>query len=383
MAVDKLTLALHWTFTWLTVIIISTRLIWRKVLRQPFLLGDWLSMAALLCVLTRLGLIHVVLIWGTSNIPAALRAKLNFTSGEIYRREIGSKLSLVNRVFYNSYLWLQKCVLLDVYQRLLNNVSWRNPVLIVYLFIFFGTYTACQVTTFSECAPVEKYWQIVPSAGPCTAAQVQLIVVGVTNIVTDFMLLLLPIPLLIGLQANTRLKMQLTVLFTLGIFIIAITVIRLPINSLNQSMQSSRTTWASTELFTSAVVVNAPTLYGFWNKRRQASKNASSNPTGGRSGLDTIGGSYSADRTRRGAARRTGSHLDYRTEIEGDVYDENYEMGARRPPLGGIMQTKEVLVSELSAVEAKTKGYNHLDDGASSHSSQKHIIQDDPPVKQW
>ncbi|PHH52969.1 hypothetical protein CFIMG_002203RA [Ceratocystis fimbriata CBS 114723] len=385
MAIDKLTLGLHWAFTWLTVIIITTRLIWRKILRQPYLLGDWLSIAALLCVLARLGLIHVVLIWGTSNIPAALRAKLKFTPDEIYRREIGSKLSLANRVFYNSYLWLQKCVLLDVYQRLLNNVSWRKPALAIYLFIFLGTYTACQVTTFSECAPVQKYWQIVPSPGPCVAAQVQLVVVGVTNIVTDFMLLLLPIPLLIGLQANARLKLQLSVLFTLGIFIIAITVIRLPINSLNQSLQSSRTTWASTELFTSAVVVNAPTLYGFWNKRRQASKNASSNPTGGRTGGSTVGtaaGSYSASGTRRGP-RRPGSQIDYMANIEGDIYDDSYEMGARRPPLGGIMQTKEVRVSELSAVEAKTKGYNHLDDGASSHSSQKQMIQEETSVKGW
>ncbi|KAL2886359.1 pth11-like integral membrane [Ceratocystis lukuohia] len=315
MAIDKLTLGLHWAFTWLTVIIITTRLIWRKILRQPYLLGDWLSIAALLCVLARLGLIHVVLIWGTSNIPAALRAKLKFTPDEIYRREIGSKLSLANR--------------------------------------------------------------------PCVAAQVQLVVVGVTNIVTDFMLLLLPIPLLIGLQANARLKLQLSVLFTLGIFIIAITVIRLPINSLNQSLQSSRTTWASTELFTSAVVVNAPTLYGFWNKRRQASKNASSNPTGGRTGGSTVGtavGSYSASGTRRGP-RRPGSQIDYMANIEGDIYDDSYEMGARRPPLGGIMQTKEVRVSELSAVEAKTKGYNHLDDGASSHSSQKQMIQEETSAK--
>ncbi|KKF95399.1 hypothetical protein CFO_g2259 [Ceratocystis platani] len=199
------------------------------------------------------------------------------------------------------------------------------------------------------------------------------------------MLLLLPIPLLIGLQANARLKLQLSVLFTLGIFIIAITVIRLPINSLNQSLQSSRTTWASTELFTSAVVVNAPTLYGFWNKRRQASKNASSNPTGGRTGGSTVGtavGSYSASGTRRGP-RRPGSQIDYMANIEGDIYDDSYEMGARRPPLGGIMQTKEVRVSELSAVEAKTKGYNHLDDGASSHSSQKQMIQEETSAKGW
>ncbi|KKA31155.1 hypothetical protein TD95_005287 [Thielaviopsis punctulata] len=360
MAIDYLTLNLHWAFSIITIALISTRLIWRKVAHQKYVLGDWLSVAALVCVMCRLGLIHVVLVWGTSNIPDSVRAHINFTDREIYRRVIGSKLSLVNRVFYNSYLWLQKCVLLDVYQRLLHNVPWRKTALWVYLTAFFGTYVACQVTTFSECSPVKKYWQIVPSAGSCTEAQLQLVVVGVTNIVTDFMLLLLPIPLLVGLQTNFRLKFQLGCLFALGSFIIAITVIRLPINALNKSMQSSRSTWASVELFTSALVVNAPTIYGLWNKRRQASKPGSSTP---QSGAPFTSG------TRRTAH---GSHLDYTTNVEA----ERFEMGnAPAGPINGIMQTKEVLVSELSAVDAKVKGYNHLDDSASSISSQKHIIR--------
>lgn len=173
------------------------------------------------------------------------------------------------------------------------------------------------------------------------------------------MLLILPIPLLVGLQTNMRLKMQLGCLFALGSFIIAITIIRLPINALNKSMQSSRSTWASIELFTSALVVNAPTIYGLWNKRRQASKNSSSNPNSG------------APYT--GATHRTphASHADYTTNVE----SEGFEMSASRNPMNGIIQTKEVFVSELSAVDAKSKGYNHLDDGASSISSQKHIIR--------
>jgi hypothetical protein len=151
----------------------------------------------------------------------------------------------------------------------------------------------------------------------------QLIVLGVLNIVTDFMLLVMPLPVILKLKAPLRRKVQLVSLFTLGIFIIAITIIRLPINSQNATSQVSRTTWASTELLTSAFVVNAPTLYSFWNKwRREKSgpreQGGGENGNGGdRFAMETIGGSnFSNDGSKK------------------------------RKPSGGIIQTKEVTVTE-------------------------------------
>lgn len=99
---DDPTLLIHWLFSCLAFLIMVVRLVWRKVSKQDFNLGDWFTVAAIVCTLTRLGLIHVVLTWGTNNVSAAYRKTHTFTNEEIYRREIGSKLSIVNRVFYNS-----------------------------------------------------------------------------------------------------------------------------------------------------------------------------------------------------------------------------------------------------------------------------------------
>jgi hypothetical protein len=63
--------------------------------------GNYCTMATMLCAATRGGIIHVVLTWGTNNMFAATRAKTNFTSVEIYRRTIGSKLTITNRPIYN------------------------------------------------------------------------------------------------------------------------------------------------------------------------------------------------------------------------------------------------------------------------------------------
>ncbi|RFU80093.1 pth11-like integral membrane [Trichoderma arundinaceum] len=240
-------------------------------------MGDYFTMAACACALIRLGMIHVVLTWGTNNMTAAQRENHVFTSSEIYQREIGSKLSIANRVFYNSY----------------------------------------------ECNPFYLYWQVLPDPGPCAQAQLQLIVLGVLNIVTDFMLLIMPLPVIFKLKAPLGRKVQLLTLFTLGIFIIAITVIRLPINSSHPYSQVNRTTWASTELLTAAIVVNAPTLYSFWNKsqRDRSTPREQGQDENGKGGsgivMETIGGSNLSN-----------------------------SGGAKRKPSGGILQTKEVSVTE-------------------------------------
>lgn len=96
------TLLIHWLFSCLALLIMAARLWGRKNARQDFNLGDRLTMAAAACALIRLGMIHVVLTWGTNNMTAAQRQDHHFTPKEIYQREIGSKLSIANRVFYNS-----------------------------------------------------------------------------------------------------------------------------------------------------------------------------------------------------------------------------------------------------------------------------------------
>lgn len=159
-------------------------------------------------------------------------------------------------------------MLLDLYRRLHQGLPWEKTILWSFSLVFLGTYVACQVTTFTECRPVRLYWQLLPDPGPCAEAQLQLLVVGITNIVTDLMLLILPLPLVFKMKADWRRKIRYYTIFLLGIFIIAITIIRLPINALNKEIQANRSIWASTELFTSALVVNIPTLYGLWRHRR-------------------------------------------------------------------------------------------------------------------
>lgn len=168
------------------------------------------------------------------------------------------------------------------------------------------------------------------------------------------MLIILPIPFVVRLAAPWQRKLQLLCLFTLGIFIVAITAIRLPINAIHKSSQVNRSTWASTELVTAAIVVNAPSLYALWNKHRRDKASADDGQNGKGSGredfgIETIGGGD-------GSGRKT----------------------PRRKPTGRALPASQVTISELREEER----HQSLElvplpenaETASRHSSQTEIL---------
>jgi hypothetical protein len=79
-----------------------SRLAMRKVRRQKFNLSDYLTMVALACLASRTGFTTVVVLWGNNNLTATNQASNEFTALEIHHREVGSKLTLVNRINYNT-----------------------------------------------------------------------------------------------------------------------------------------------------------------------------------------------------------------------------------------------------------------------------------------
>ncbi len=98
----EVTVVLTWVFTWLAEALMALRLVMRKLRKQDFNGSDYFTIAAMVNLLIRLAMVHVVLIWGTNNIPADYRDSHTFTAQEIYRMEIGSKLTLAVRAVYNN-----------------------------------------------------------------------------------------------------------------------------------------------------------------------------------------------------------------------------------------------------------------------------------------
>jgi len=82
---------------------------------------------------------------------------------------------------------------------------------------------------------------ILPAA--CTEGLHYVWIVGVLNILTDLMLLCIPIPLLIHLQVSLTRKILLGALFGLGIFVVVATTLRIYFTVVGGSV-SNMTFWS-------------------------------------------------------------------------------------------------------------------------------------------
>jgi len=89
------TLLFSWWCTIFSTVIILVRICGRKIRSNGFFREDKVMALSLIPLFIRMGLIHVVLIYGTNNVVTT-----GLTNDEINKRSIGSRLVLAARIFY-------------------------------------------------------------------------------------------------------------------------------------------------------------------------------------------------------------------------------------------------------------------------------------------
>ena len=92
---NKPTLLVSWWCTGFAVTIILFRLSGRFIRIEHLFREDKIMAFAMVPILIRMGLVHVVLLWGTNNTTTD---GLSFE--DIHHREIGSGLVLLTRIMY-------------------------------------------------------------------------------------------------------------------------------------------------------------------------------------------------------------------------------------------------------------------------------------------
>ncbi|KAL5339731.1 hypothetical protein BJX70DRAFT_145388 [Aspergillus crustosus] len=251
------TLALVGAFGGLSILLMALRLFMRKYRNQDFILSDYLTFVCIVFIFARSALTTVVLLWGNNNMARPAEA---MSDVEIYRRTVGSQMTLANRAIYNTYLWIQKAVVLLLCERILTGLPRPEMIVKVYWVILVGSLAAVQGTTFGECRPARLYWQVLPDPGDCVKANTQLVTLVALNITTDALLILLPMPWLLRVRKSWMKRLQYVGLFSVGLLLIAIAIVRLPYYNRNTA-QVNRNTWGSVEEFFAAFVANVPTLF--------------------------------------------------------------------------------------------------------------------------
>ncbi|KAF4947804.1 hypothetical protein FGADI_10137 [Fusarium gaditjirri] len=179
-------------------------------------------------------------------------------------RLVGLQLLVGTRLSYTLILWTLKAALLSFYSRFVQVTSWGKIAVKVLWCLLFVSCLVIIVAILAECRPMSLMWKLTSKETQpvCQKGMVYFFALAIGNISTDIGLLILPFPTLAVARLNTRTKIQLGVLFSIGLLVIVITIVRIPL-ILNDAMsQKTRSTWATIEILCGFIVANTPFFYG-------------------------------------------------------------------------------------------------------------------------
>ncbi len=118
-------------------------------------------------------------------------------------------------VFYNTALLFTKWTLLFQYYRIVAQVRKFRIGYIVFMFLIGGwTISQIFIVVFS-CLPVNKFWDL-SVKGTCSNNGAEQDLNAIGNIITDFIVLVLPLPVILRLQLERPQKLALLGIFSLG-----------------------------------------------------------------------------------------------------------------------------------------------------------------------
>lgn len=259
------TLLMSWWATGFSLAIIVVRLCGRYVRLERFFPEDKVMVLSIIPLVIRMLLVHFVLIYGTNNVQTD-----GLTAEEISRREIGSKLVLVARIFYAIFIWMAKLTVCEFLKRVTGMV-WRRSVAIFLRFIHFfliSTLVAVVIATLAECQPFDHYYQIRPDPGPsCRSGYANLITMGTCDVITDLLLVAFPVPIILMAHMPMKRKLGLVVLFCLSLALVAITCYRVPSVIYHNGAQPYRSLIASLEILAATAVSNVVVIGSFVRDR--------------------------------------------------------------------------------------------------------------------
>ncbi|KAI0206493.1 GPCR protein, PTH11-type [Astrocystis sublimbata] len=263
---DKPTLLVCWWITLFCATIIFLRVIGRFIRSEKLFREDRTVMLAAIPLFLRMGVVHLVLLWGTNNA----RFSWPLTETQLRHKSIASGLVIASRILYAATLWIYKLAILEFFRRLTANFWRRSHAITLNIIrcILAFTFVAVLVANLAECHPFSHYWQVLPDpGGRCRQGYVQLITMATSNIMTDLVLVIFPVPIILTSHMSPKKKFQLTLLFGLSLAPVGTTVYRIIYVFRTHGSQQTRSLLASVELLFATTAANALVLGSFVRDR--------------------------------------------------------------------------------------------------------------------
>lgn len=150
-------------------------------------------------------------------------------------------------------------------------LTWRRSTTLFLRFISFfliSTLVAVVIATLAECQPFDHYWQVTPDPGPtCRSGYVNLITMGTCDVITDLLLVAIPVPIILMVQMPLKRRLALASLFCLSLILVAITCYRVPSVVDHRGSQPYRSLLASFEILAATAVSNVLVIGSFVRDR--------------------------------------------------------------------------------------------------------------------
>lgn len=170
----------------------------------------------------------------------------------------------------SSRLWILKTAVLEFFKRL-TSTTWKRSheiTLLIIRCLLLATFIAVLISDLAECRPFQNYYQVLPDpGGQCRQGYAQLLTMATCNVVTDLALVFFPVPIILKSHMGLKKKIQLVLLFSMSLVIVATTLYRVPHIIWDNGSQQTRSLLASVEILFATAASNALVLGSFVRDR--------------------------------------------------------------------------------------------------------------------
>ncbi|KXH69038.1 hypothetical protein CSAL01_07480 [Colletotrichum salicis] len=266
----------------------------KKVVGLKWQGDDYLAVAAIIFFSLEVMMCQIIVEKG-SITGMTDEIALSLTPEQYKSHETGAKWLFAAWYVYVSMIWSLKGIMLFFFSRVTKTLPEERLVKVVSVITVFA-YLATLAVVTGHCRPMHKLWQVYPYAGDdCTQNTSKYYALVTTNVVTDIMIMYIPIPLLWRLQTTLQKKLAFGLMFCAGFFIIICTLLRCIICLSTPERLDLGLNWSIRETVVAIICTNAPSIKPLFPHRRTGS----TNPSTPHSGLVTFGGTGSSHKMSR------------------------------------------------------------------------------------
>ncbi|GAB7338664.1 hypothetical protein MBLNU457_5394t2 [Dothideomycetes sp. NU457] len=201
-------LGVAWSFTPLLILVVATRF-WLR--RKKLAYDDWIIFFGMLCSIAYAVLATLQTRFGLGLNPK-LRPKVDVPWYMVYNYS--------SRPIHQSGITAFKVALCVSYLRMTDRTSrrWYRRIVIASAIISILAAIVFSLLNLLQCKPVKKAY-IPTLPGECLAYAPYNFAVSATNIILDLLIFGLPIPLFVKMSINMKTKLQLSLMFALGLLV--------------------------------------------------------------------------------------------------------------------------------------------------------------------